>query len=397
MFSKSEKTIISLVKNAFTQNTDNISSDFDTDMILKFGSKHHIMSILFSGASKSGFDKNSDFMKKLFAYSGRESIKHELQWQEIEVLYDAFCKNSVKFLPLKGLLTKKLYPKSWMRVMGDADILIDSNQYDEIKKVITELGYTFVTESDHEYIWKKEGRLLLELHKRLIPSYNEDYYRYFGDGFSKSKPKYENAYEYEFSSEDEFIYIFTHFAKHYRDGGIGIKHFTDLYVFTNAHSDMDFVYIETELKKLSLLEFYKNTVSSLRVWFENADADETCALLIKTVIGSSAYGTREGHISSSALRSSTGRQSNNVTASFLKNRLFPSINYMKIKYKYLEKAPYLIPFAYTSRFLNLIFNKQERIKKYRDDMKYVSSHDISNYRNNLKKVGLTFDFKENNK
>ena len=55
--------------------------------------------------------------------------------------------------------------------------------------------------------------------------------------------------------EDEFIYLFTHFAKHYRDGGIGCRYVVDLWVFLRNNPTMDPEKIKRELDKLQLREF----------------------------------------------------------------------------------------------------------------------------------------------
>ena len=123
---------------------------------------------------------------------------------------------------LKGTLLKEMYPKKELRAMGDADILIKTEQYDKIKPIMQGLGFEERTESDHELIWRKP-QLLLELHKKLIPSYNKDYYAYFGDGWQLGKPNSNFPHRFEMSDEDQMIYLFTHFAKHYRDAGIGIR------------------------------------------------------------------------------------------------------------------------------------------------------------------------------
>ena len=74
---------------------------------------------------------------------------------------------------------------------------------------MVDLGFVQGSESDHEYVWKSKS-LLLELHKCLIPSYNKDYYAYFGDGWGKAVLCEGSKYRYEMSKEDQFVYLFCH-------------------------------------------------------------------------------------------------------------------------------------------------------------------------------------------
>ena len=58
-----------------------------------------------------------------------------------------------------------------MRTMGDADILIKTEQYERIVPIMNRLGYLPGVESNHEYVWDKKNMLHVELHKMLIQSY----------------------------------------------------------------------------------------------------------------------------------------------------------------------------------------------------------------------------------
>ncbi len=101
------------------------------------------------------------------------------------------------------------------------EILVGERQTtdDRIRPLMISLGYTEGVESDHEYNWQK-GSTHIELHDRLIPSYNRDYYAYSGEGWQLAKTVSNASLEHKMSAEDEMIYLFTHFAKYCRDSGI---------------------------------------------------------------------------------------------------------------------------------------------------------------------------------
>ena len=240
-------------------------------------------------------------------------------------------------MPLKGAVLKKLYPKPEMRVMGDGDILIKSEQYEIIREAMQSLGYTEFIESDHEFIWNKPN-IHIELHKRLIPSYNKDYYFYYGVGWKFAKPDAGSCCK--MSDEDTFVYIFTHYAKHYRDGGIGIRHITDLYVFLTSNPKLDKKYIETELNKLGLLKFYKNTINTIDVWFNNKQANDISDFITDRIFESGSYGTYVSHILSGAVKSSNFGKNAKFKKVF--NLIFPPYNDMSRKYLVLKKIPLLL-------------------------------------------------------
>ena len=68
------------------------------------------------------------------------------------------------------------------------------------------LGFAEKLESDHELIWQKPSAYI-ELHKRLIPSYNQDYYAYYGEGWNLAKKC--DGTRYSMTDEDQMIYLFT--------------------------------------------------------------------------------------------------------------------------------------------------------------------------------------------
>ena len=193
-------------------------------------------------------------------------------------------------MKLKGTVLKYLYPHSEMRLMSDSDILIKEEQMPKIKGVMKSLGYEYRTSSDHEWIWARP-ELTAELHKRIVASYQKDYFEYFDNGWKLAK-QIEGTYEYKMSKEDEFIYLFTHLAKHYRDSGIGIKHFADIYVFIRAEKNLDMDYVENVLKKLGIYTFFVNVQNMLNVWFCDTGWDEISEFITCKVFESGVYGQR---------------------------------------------------------------------------------------------------------
>ena len=251
-----------------------------------------------------------------------------------------------------------------------------------------ELGLAEKYESDHELVWQR-GEFTIELHKRLVPSYNKDYYEYFGDGWKLGTIKDDDTNEYFMSAEDAFIYSFVHYAKHYRDGGIGVKHVTDFYVVMDKNKGLDFDYIEKELEKLQLLKFWKNTKKLLDVWFNSCESDEITDFMTQRIFDSGAYGTLENKLNSEAIRTSnTGK---NVKAKKILRVIFPTYAGMSQKYPILKKAPVLLPVMWVVRWFAAIFNPS-KIKEQKKQVDMVSQESVNRYQNELAYVGLDFNF-----
>lgn len=388
-----ERGIIDLVKAGVTEKSVSLSQSFDWEQAFKMALKHQIVPMLYYGVKNSKLNVPADILSKLELAAFSSVAVSSKQMYTLEEVFEAFEKNGIEYMPLKGSVLKSLYPKPEMRQMGDADILIKPKQYDKIKPIMLELGFEEKIESDHELNWVKKGILLLELHKRLIPSYNKDYYAYFGDGWRLAR-KTETS-RFEMSDEDNLIYMFTHYAKHYRDGGIGIRHLVDFYVFLNTKKDINKAYIEKELKKLQLFEFYKNSMRTLSVWFEEAESDEITDFMTSKIMGSGSYGTTDAHIISSAVKTSkTAKTEKVIKLKKIFDMVFIPYKNMKQLYPSLKKLPFLLPIMWIIRLVNTIFNRQDKIKKHNEELKLMSAENITKYQDELDFVGLDFNFKE---
>ena len=338
--------ILKLIYAAIMKQKMELSIDFSFKTVMPIIKEHNIIALCYYGAIECGIDKYSAEMRALFNYVCLYTCNSEQQDYVAEEVFSAFDKNGIDYMPLKGILLKKMYPCSEMRVMGDLDILIKTEQYPLIKSVFQALNYSEISESDHELIWNSNG-VQIELHKRLIPSYNKDYYSYFGDGWTLAKKH--TGTKYQMTDEDQLIYLFTHFAKHYRDGGIGIKQMVDLWVYEKSKSSLDKAYLKNELTSLSLYDFYKNISDTLSVWFENGKANETTDLITETIFSSGVFGKHEAHVLSEGVKLATTSDSKSAKKKKIVHSIFLPYSSMCKKYSILNRVPVLLPIMWIVR------------------------------------------------
>ena len=288
--------ILKLVKSALTQVKCTLPDSFVLSDALEIVKSHHLTSLVYNGALICGYDDKSSEMTKLMLWYIKRLMQSENQIYEVSCILDAFEKEGIDCMPLKGTLLKELYPKQDMREMSDSDILIKPLQYQQIKSVMTNAGFDFEGESNHEYIFKK-GTVSIEFHKMLVPSYNKDLYAYYENVWALSRKKDGKEHIYEMSSEDNYIYNFAHMAKHYRDGGVGVKHFTDLWLVRQKSDALDEEYIIKEFKKMGLDSFYKNILSVIGVWFDDENGNELTDYITENVFSHEPYAPPENTFS----------------------------------------------------------------------------------------------------
>lgn len=381
--------ITRLIKSAITGEKIIISEKFNWNRALEIAVKHQIGVLVYCGILNSDVDVPSELLKHFENLAYKSIALNHKQLYELEEIYNEFDRNGIDYMPIKGAVIKYLYPKPEMRAMGDADILIKPEQYDKIANIMRRAEFTETIESDHELVWDKNVTHI-EFHKRLIPSYNKDYYAYYGDGWQLAET--DIGSRFKMSDEDTFVYIFTHFAKHYRDGGIGIRHITDLYVYLSAKPNMNIGYMESELAKLELLDFYNNTVHTFNVWFGTEIGDEMSDFITDKIFGSGSYGTYKSHVLSSAVKTSNlGR---NVKTKKLFNLIFLPYKSMCKKYPILKKFPMLLPIMWVLRGINAVLYHKDRIVRQQRDLKIITDDNVKKYKQELNYVGLKFNFKE---
>lgn len=384
-----QRGVIGIVYNALSGEKVSLPKDFDFSEGVKIARRHKIEVMFYYGALNCDFKQDEPLMQELFMLTCGNIAVSEQQMHSIKEIFSAFDEQEIDYLPLKGSVLKNIYPKPEMRSMGDADILIKTEQYDIIKPIMQKLGYSEITESDHELIWNKQN-IHIELHKRLIPSYNKDYYAYFGDGWQLAKLK--NGTRCSMTDEDQMIYLFTHFAKHYRDAGIGIRHIVDLWVYRKSKPELDENYIKKELTDLQLYDFYVNVMNTLSVWFEDGESNDKTDFITDIIFNSGIYGKAEAHILSKAVKAS--KSTKNVKTKKLFALIFVPYKSMCKQYPVLKKASFLLPLFWIYRIFTVLFFKRERIKSQKEKFDYMTAENINSYSEALNFVGLDFNFKE---
>lgn len=381
-------SVIKLIDSALTGKSYDFSSDLDLEKVYKLAKKHNIVPLIYYGALNSALDSNSKTMQEMFANTCQNMYVSMQQMHLIDETFECFLKEGIKFMPLKGSLLKKLYPKPEMRVMGDADILIELSQYEKTSNIMRSLGYDEKYESDHELVWIKNN-LMVELHKSLVPTYSKDYYSYYGDGWKMAKKN--EGTRYYMTDEDQLVYLFTHFAKHYRSSGIGIKHIIDLRVCLNQNPNLDMVYIHTELKKLRLYDFYTNVMDTLAVWFDGKEENDKTRFITEVIFNNGVFGLKESGVLWTAIKGeNVGKSTTEIRVKKIFKTIFLPYDKMSQIFPVITKYPFLLPILWFVRIAKLMF-KKGKIKNYTNELDALSKKKIENYYDELTFVGFEFD------
>lgn len=387
------KFLFSIIKASLVGEIEPIDdSAIDYNELFELSKSHQIIPLVCDGLYKSKV--NSEKKEMFTNYTISLFCRDQNQLFCLRKIEDAFSLEGIDYMLLKGASLKRIYPSSELRLMGDIDILIKKTQYAKIKIILSEIGFSERKETDHELIWSNKFGVLLELHKRLIPSYNDDYYSYYSNPWEKAIPEKNNCYH--MLPEDEYIYLFTHLTKHFRDGGIGLKHIIDIWIFRLKYPDLDTNYINKELDKLELRKFHSNILQTIGVWFDNKEETLISEYITKRIIESSAYGIKEKCDEANAARVSSKEPSvSKAKFTSILNLVFLPYSSMKIKYPFLTTKPFFLPFMWIVRWFDAIIHKRNNIRRQADRLNKINDTVVNEYNNELEMVGLKFDLKKN--
>ncbi len=303
------------------------------------------------------------------------------------------------YLPLKGIVLKEYYPSVGMRQMSDNDILFDADAWERVEKHMISEGYEAeaVGKGNHD-VYQKPPVYNFELHRSLYGRGNDErWVEYYSDiksrllsdqpevvcdavhGASKNTTANQtesvnggnSSYGYHMSDEDFYIYITSHAYKHYSGSGTGIRTLLDFYAYLNAKEEsLDFDYIQTECRKLGIMDFEKcnrrlcrKVFSSQQIYdrvsFEQSlSADEM--EMLKYYLSSGVYGTFERMIENRIEKQKkTYGRGKLSKLTYYWHRVFPGMELYE-NYPLLVKHKFLIPVYWFYRIVRLLFNKKRR-------------------------------------
>ncbi len=218
--------------------------------ILLLSEKHSLAALTYSALSRLEKKPDKETAEKwehAYRVCVHADIQQEFAWEEIK---ERFSEQRIKFLPLKGILLKSLYPEPAFRSMGDLDILYEEKDFEKIKSLMRELGYEYRTESagSNHQIFFRPPVTTVELHRALLND-TSPFAEYYNDVWRRALPT-EEPFVYRLSREDEYIFLLIHGYKHFSGAGSGVRTVLDFWLYLKRYGkELDREYIAAELSR----------------------------------------------------------------------------------------------------------------------------------------------------
>lgn len=333
---------------------------FDWQNFKSFTDMHSLSNIVaYAVCSLDGVPESvKSYYGEVILFSAAKEAQYDA---EISELIDDFEKHSIPHMLLKGYVVKNLYPYTNMRSMCDVDILVG----DEVKsasEIMLLHGFEQKSsENLHDSFFKKPSTIV-ELHKSLFDEELTNLNGYFKVGFERAKTADGFEYRYELSDEDFYIFLISHFYKHFARCGTGIRSVLDIYLYLSKYSDkLDFKYIDSELKKIGLDSFNKKISALSYEWFGSGGNIKPDPIS-EYIISSGTYGKTVNLELNRFLNNSDEGSYSASKIRYVFKTLFPSCKYMSARYPVLNKCPFLLPIYWLIRGFSTLLNRRKNIR-----------------------------------
>ena len=269
--------------------------------------------------------------------------------QELSEISRVLGAHGIAHLPLKGAVLRELYPGRWMRTSSDIDVLVKKEHIENVRELLqTELGYEFDQASDHDLAFTAPGGDRFELHFSLI----EDGVVGRADEPLRDVWQYASAtpgqpYRMALSPEMFYYYHIAHMAKHFVQGGCGLRPFADIWVMLGKLS-MDRAACERLLEAGGLTRFARHAEQLARVWFGGQSHTDVTRRMQAFLLTGGEFGTYEN-------RAAVAQNKKGGKVRYALSRIWLNYRQMCVFYPSLKGRAYLLPVYEVWRWLRLIF------------------------------------------
>lgn len=349
--------------------------------LLKISSKHDVVHLLALGL------KQNDLISKEEIGIEKSTLKAVYRYERINYEYENLCKilesANIPFVPLKGSVIRKYYSETWMRTSCDIDILVHEQDSEMATSIlVNEHGYMYHGKGSHDISLFTPGRIHIELHYNLV----EDGIANESSAVLRSvweTVAVREGYNYWYEMPDEMFYFYhiAHMAKHFENGGCGIRPFIDLWILDNIEG-ADHGRRNELLKQGNLLKFAEAARKLSKIWFENVEMDSISWQMEEYILRGGVYGTNENRIT-------VQQQKKGGRVKYALSKIFIPYDEIKFHYPVLQKHRWLTPFMEIRRWCKLIFCGHA--KRTLNELKYnqtISADKADATKNFLLSIGL---------
>jgi ribosomal protein L23 len=333
----------------------------------------------------------SKFKKEFYLYVSEDTKKTEVK----NMISKLFNLKKIEHIYLKGMRLKDLYPKTYMRSMGDIDFLVRESDFDKARESLIELGLRDDSKGPvHDVFFF--GDMEIELHKRLRSKSKYPEFEVLDNVWNYAVRHKE--YEFHVVNEFELIYLLFHLKKHLLYTGVGLRNIIDIGIYLNHFKDhIDFEQLYDFLDKTNCQVFFEQLVVFNEIYLginltksfnlKSTLDNELFEVFTEYIIKSGTHGIGIG-FNQFANRFAADANADIKRKQSIHRLVFPKYESLKIRYPKMMKSKLLIPIGWIRRWLYFIFKDRKKSAYKIKVLREVVDEEVKETSQLFKKMGL---------
>ncbi len=328
--------------------SQNPFSDEELAALYKLSKAHDLAHLVGDALIKNKLISNAEIKSKFEKQLMTAVYRYEQINYELNCLRKVLNEAQISFLPLKGSVLRRYYPEPWMRTSCDIDLLVHTSELDRVAALLTEKsGYRAESKQSHDISLYAPSGVHVELHYTLIESnIVGDADKVLESVWTRSNP-IDGTSEYVMDDALFYYYHVAHMAKHFVNGGCGVRPFLDIWVLNHCGRGCSDVC--SALLKAGGLDVFASTAEKLsEVWFGSAVHDDLTRQVEQFVLNGGVYGTTENRVTLQQ-----AKKGSKIRYAF--SRIWLPYDTLKFQYPSLNGKRLLLPIYEVRRWFRLVF------------------------------------------
>ncbi|MGM9535033.1 MAG: nucleotidyltransferase family protein, partial [Intestinibacter sp.] len=378
MLSYNYKFFIQLVNSFINNEPVKPEADVDWDEIIRLAKINNLLGIIFTCVDKmdKAYRPKEELykaLKKSFLIQVRNSDQIEMY---IKKVVNAFEKENIDHIFLKGYEIKHCYPIPELRSMSDVDVVIRREDREKSDRVLKELGYEGNYTNCEVWDYRKKISYI-EVHTSMVSDEIKqgiDYGEYFSNPWKHASLKNKNTYKLDY--EYHLIFLLVHMAKHFAECGCGVRMFLDIDFYLKKYAkNLDWNYIWGELNKLELVTFTEIIFTLCNKWFNSEIPIEPIELesdfyekITENVLLGGVFGFELSNYKLGMVRQDLNKSNSYFKSSLkiCKRLIFPPYEELikQKQFSYLVNRRYLILFTWIYRLFYILITRGKKSMGY---------------------------------
>ncbi len=324
------------------------------DEIYKYAKRNDMAHLIGYALVKNGLIDENDGSFELFETEQYTAmLRRERQDFELSRICKALESAEIDFIPLKGAVMRQYYPEPWMRTSCDIDVLVKKEDLARAEECMLQtLGYKKAKESLHDVSFDAAGSVHIELHFDLLEEDRAENSRAVAlDVWDYTEDAQGKKHHKLLSDEMFYFYHVAHIAKHFEDGGIGVRPFLDLYLLNRDGGNEK---KRVELLRRGGIEVFDCVARELSAfWFGSGELGSLGRRAEAFIFRCGAYGSMTNSIL-------LAKEKTGGSRGYLLSRIFMPYDSIKYSYPILRRHKWLLPFCQVARWFKLLSPKYAR-------------------------------------